>query len=91
MPAVRRIRPTDGAQLREVRLRALRSDPDAFGSSYLREVGRPSEAWETRAQESSVGRHQCVFVAETQSGFVGMAGAYTRDEEPVVPSLRDVG
>lgn len=84
---VRRIRPTDAARLREVRLRASRSDPDAFGSSYGREIGRPSEAWDTRAQESSVGSHHCVFVAETQSGFVGMAGAHTRDEEPLVRQL----
>ena len=87
MPLVRRIRPTDAPGLREVRLRALRSDPDAFGSSYEREVDRPSDAWDTRAQESSLGSNQCVFVAETQSGFVGMAGAHTRDEEPFVRHL----
>jgi GNAT superfamily N-acetyltransferase len=84
MPLVRRIRPTDAPSLREVRLRALWSDADAFGSSYEREVDRPSHAWDTRARESSLGSHQCVFVAETQSGFVGMAGAHTGDEEPFV-------
>jgi len=35
---VRRIRPGDGALLREVRLRALVSGPDAFGSTYEREI-----------------------------------------------------
>ncbi|TYB54796.1 GNAT family N-acetyltransferase [Nonomuraea sp. PA05] len=38
----------DGERLRDVRLRALREDPDAFGSSYGREVEFPPEKWAER-------------------------------------------
>ncbi|MGP4095141.1 GNAT family N-acetyltransferase [Nonomuraea sp. KM90] len=40
--------PDEGARLREVRLRALRDSPDAFGSSYGREVEFPPEKWAER-------------------------------------------
>ena len=39
MSVLRRVRVGDGTMLRDVRLRALRSDPSAFGSTYEREVG----------------------------------------------------
>nr|SBO90492.1 Regulatory protein for C-P lyase [Nonomuraea gerenzanensis] len=38
----------DGERLREVRLRALQADPDAFGSSYGREVEFPPQKWAER-------------------------------------------
>lgn len=40
--------PDDGERLREVRLRALRDSPDAFGSSYDREAGFPPGRWAER-------------------------------------------
>lgn len=100
MHLIRRVRPSDGPVLRAVRLRALRSDPDAFGSSYQREVDRPSESWTKRAAESSVGDDQCLFVAETHAGLVGMVGAYTPEDDPlarylfgmwVAPEARSIG
>lgn len=70
-----------------MRLAALRSDPDAFGSSYEREVGRSSNEWEERATEWAAGYEQCVFLAEDDGGPVGMAGAYTPGEDPSVRHL----
>src|SRR5690554_6595700 len=40
MAVVRRVRPEDTASLRDLRLRALQSDPDTFGSSYEIEIGQ---------------------------------------------------
>lgn len=40
----------EGARLREVRLRALGDSPDAFGSSYEREVEFTSEKWTERLE-----------------------------------------
>ncbi len=42
------LRPDEGERLREVRLRALRDSPDAFGSSYDREIAFPPEKWTER-------------------------------------------
>jgi ribosomal protein S18 acetylase RimI-like enzyme len=87
MHTIRRIRSDEGAMLRDLRLRALRDDPDAFGSSYQREVDRSGEAWEKWAVESAAGQRQCLFVAESRSSWVGLAGAYTHDSEPQVRRL----
>jgi GNAT superfamily N-acetyltransferase len=73
---VRRIRADDTIPFRELRLRALRSDPDAFASSYEREVDRPIETWETWAALSSEGPDQVMFLAESDDELVGLAGAF---------------
>ncbi|GAA4916342.1 GNAT superfamily N-acetyltransferase [Nonomuraea thailandensis] len=43
-----RLGPDEGERLREVRLRALRDAPDAFGSSYAREIEFPPRKWAER-------------------------------------------
>jgi GNAT superfamily N-acetyltransferase len=40
--------PGEGERLREVRLRALQDTPDAFGSSYAREIEFPPQKWAER-------------------------------------------
>ena len=87
MMTVRRIRSGDGASLREVRLRALDSDPDAFGSTYELEVSRTEDEWEKRAQSSAAGPDNFIVVGEAGPGFLGMAGAFSRAETPGVRNL----
>lgn len=87
MMTVRRIRPGDGALLREVRLRALDSDPDAFGSTYEREISRTEDEWEKRVESSAVGPDNFIVVGELDHGFVAMAGAFSRPETPSVRNL----
>ncbi len=77
MATVRRVEAGDGPAVREIRLQALRSDPDAFGSTYEREHERPAEVWLQRTAAASSGYEQCLFVAEDGTGLVGMVGAYT--------------
>ncbi len=79
---VRRIRPEDAKDFRELRLRALQTDPDAFESSYDREVDRPMQAWETWAALSSEGPDQAMFVAEVDDELVGLAGAFRTEDRP---------
>jgi RimJ/RimL family protein N-acetyltransferase len=66
---VRRTEPGDWARLREVRLRALRDAPWAFGSTLEREAALTDEHWRERAQDA-------VFVAEDGDRIVGMAGGF---------------
>lgn len=79
---VRRIKPEDGPAFRDVRLQALQTDPTAFGSSYDREADRPPESWDTWAAATSAGNDQAMFVAETDHGLVGLAGAFRIEGNP---------
>lgn len=98
--AIRRVRTDDGPALRALRLRALQTDPTAFGSSYAREADRPDEEWAKRARRGATGSEQCLFVAERDGELVGLVGAYTPDGEPwarhvitmwVAPEVRRTG
>jgi GNAT superfamily N-acetyltransferase len=45
-----RLRPVEGERLKGIRLRALADSPEAFGSSYEREVAFPPEKWAERLE-----------------------------------------
>lgn len=84
---IRRIRPDDGPGLREVRLRALQTDPDAFAATHTQTVPRADEEWVRIAAGAASGGEEVIFVAETEKGFVGLIGAFTRPEEPATRHL----
>jgi GNAT superfamily N-acetyltransferase len=79
---VRRIRVEDTDAFREVRLRALVADPDAFASSYEDEVNRPTETWETWAALSSTGPDQVMYLVDVDGDPVGLAGAFRLEDNP---------
>lgn len=54
-PEVRRIRADEWAELRDMRLAALRDSPLAFGSTYEREVAFPQDRWQRWASEAATG------------------------------------
>ncbi len=45
---IRRIERPDLGVVRELRLRALKTDPTSFGSTYEREAAFAAEVWEER-------------------------------------------
>jgi GNAT superfamily N-acetyltransferase len=57
---------------RDLRLRALRESPAAFGSTYARERGCTPDEW----REHLGGPDEVCVVAETADGPAGLAGAY---------------
>jgi ribosomal protein S18 acetylase RimI-like enzyme len=81
---VRRLRANEAELLRDVRLRALRDAPMAFGSTLAREQGYASEKWERWAAESATGERQAIFVAEPAAG---MASGVFDDEDPAIAHL----
>ena len=92
---VRRLTASDVDVLRKVRLDALRTDPDAFGSTLEREEGRPDEDWVRWVTTRSA-----MFVAEDAGESVGLAGGIVDDEQPdrgvlvsmwVAPASRNQG
>jgi ribosomal protein S18 acetylase RimI-like enzyme len=66
---VRRLRAHEAELLRDVRLRALRDAPMAFGSTLAREEGYAPEKWERWAAESATGERQAIFIAEPAAGM----------------------
>jgi RimJ/RimL family protein N-acetyltransferase len=58
---IRTVARADVTALRDVRLRALESDPDAFGSTVERERARSDDEWEAWAAASEEGVEQRTF------------------------------
>jgi RimJ/RimL family protein N-acetyltransferase len=91
-----RVTPTDGHdlrvrhalasehdQLREIRLRSLANDPQAFAGTYAHALSQPSEWWERWAEQSELGDSQRTFVLEGDDGrWMGLALVRLADERP---------
>ena len=73
---MRRIRPDDGAALRDVRLAALADAPSAFASTYARESLLTTDDWADRARAGSAGSERATFFAVSDDGIVGLVGGY---------------
>jgi GNAT superfamily N-acetyltransferase len=84
---IRRLVGGGGAQLREVRLRALADAPYAFSSSLERESVLGPQFWEDRVAESALGESGVVFVATADGRSLGMAGGFFVDETREVAML----
>jgi RimJ/RimL family protein N-acetyltransferase len=71
---VRHVVTGDEAALRELRLTSLRSDPEAFGSTYDRDAARPAEWWAGWAARSQAGATDRTFVVTSDDErWVGLA------------------
>jgi GNAT superfamily N-acetyltransferase len=71
---IRRVRADEAARLRELRLRALAADPDAFGSTYERDAARPGEFWTRMAERT--------FIYEDGGEWLGFIVARPDDDHP---------
>lgn len=99
--AVRHVRASEWRQLRELRLRALASDPGAFASTVERESGFADERWRWWAMESETGETQRTFVVvDGREAWCGLALVRVCDGDRsvamvfamwVAPSLRGRG
>jgi RimJ/RimL family protein N-acetyltransferase len=68
--SLRRLLSADAALYREIRLEALKQNPEAFGSTYETESTQPLTWFAERLDSSAV------FGAFDSSGLVGIAGFY---------------
>ena len=87
MTTIRRIRSGEGPALRDVRLRALRTDPDAFAATHDQASSRFDHVWEDLAATASAGDQEIIFLVEGDEEVIGMVGAFARDEEPATRQL----
>lgn len=74
---VREALPDDWEAWRDLRLRALRDSPDAFGSTYEREVAFTEADWRDRLS----GRSGTYMLAWVGGSPVGIGGGYLADDE----------
>ena len=79
--SVRRAVLGDEPILREMRLEALSKAPDAFGSTYEREVARPTEDWQGWMSPG------VTFILEEAAGARGMVAGVRDVTDPAVVHL----
>jgi GNAT superfamily N-acetyltransferase len=77
---LRRIRVDEWRDLRDIRLRALRDAPDAFGSTYEEEASDREQAWIDLARDGAAGGPSFTVIAQDEGRWIGLAvGAPHRD------------
>jgi GNAT superfamily N-acetyltransferase len=70
---VRRIRADDAMAYREIRLRALKTDPHAFGSTYENASSRSNESWVESATRNASSDDSAILLAARDDELVGLA------------------
>jgi ribosomal protein S18 acetylase RimI-like enzyme len=74
--------PEDWKEYRDLRLRALKEDPQAFSSSYADAAQFPKERWTGRLLEALEGERSWLFFARDGIKLVGMIGAFVEATAP---------
>lgn len=82
---IRRIGPDEWRELRELRLRALRDAPLAFGSTLERESAYDQGRWRSQASSAAGGADDVAIVAVADGRFIGMARGYLGPSEEPQP------
>src|SRR5579859_657198 len=71
----------DAEAYRELRLEALRTHPEAFGSDYEQQAAYPLAHWQDRLQENADNPRGITQLAIADQALIGMTGIY-RNESP---------
>jgi ribosomal protein S18 acetylase RimI-like enzyme len=81
---IRRVAAGDAALLRDIRLRALRSDPASFGSTYERELAFDPDRWVEWAYEDSRGDTYTTLLALDDEEALGIVTAARDQDDPTL-------
>jgi ribosomal protein S18 acetylase RimI-like enzyme len=68
-------------EYKKLRLRALETDPKAFGSSLEEELLNPDEKWQKYLNFSIAKQGEVMVFARVEGQLVGMVGAYWDDKK----------
>ncbi len=79
---LRRLREDETGLLRDLRLRALREDPQAFAASLEESRARPAERWDEWARAGAAGEAQVTVVAVAGDRGLGMISCRLLDDPP---------
>lgn len=81
---ISRLHPDEWPGYKALRLEALRTEPQAFSSTYTTNAQHPDAFW--RGRLAAVGSSSWLLFAKTQGRLVGMIGAFVEDQ----PDLADI-
>ncbi|HEX6967841.1 MAG TPA: GNAT family N-acetyltransferase [Micromonosporaceae bacterium] len=84
---VRRIRPTDTARMRALRLEMLADSPLAFLETLAEAAARPHPEFAARVAEAADGARIGQFVAEAEGRLVGHLGGMVAHDDPTTTVL----
>jgi GNAT superfamily N-acetyltransferase len=87
MITVRRIMEDDAELLRDIRLRALKDAPTAFGSTYAGESAFDAEEWQKRARHRSRSENDATFFAFDGEDCCGIIGCFRKTDEPTMAAI----
>lgn len=74
---VQRVASLDWQKFKKIRLGALREEPHAFGSSYVKEVKRSDKEWKDKLRNSESHNSSVLYYAiPKEDGFIAIGGAY---------------
>ena len=79
---VRHVLAHEAERLREIRLRSLATDPEAFGATFEGDASRPADWWERGARRSEHGGQRTFVVVDDEDRWLGMALVRPDDESP---------
>ncbi len=65
---------------KNLRLNALKTDPQAFLSTFEKQSNYPDEKWRERLEIANEGIRSWILFAEENSQLVGMVGGYRSDD-----------
>lgn len=66
-------------EYRDLRLRALKEDPEAFSSSYSASVGQPEAFWRKRLADAELAERSWLLFAKQDNRLLGMIGAFIEE------------
>ncbi len=80
----------DWQAYRDLRLRALKEDAGAFGSTYAESAILPEGRWRSRLLDAQKGERSWLFFAREGGKLVGMIGAFIDDGSPGTATIVSV-
>ncbi len=80
---IRRVRPDEWQALRDLRLRGLETDPDAFGGTLAESMTKPDSEWQARAASTDT----VTFVVVRGAEFIGMGSVGPAPERPGIAAI----
>lgn len=78
------LKPEEWQQYRDLRLRALKEEPQAFGSTYEKNAQHPDSFWQERIEDTINKNTQWLVFAKLNATLVGMMGAFVEKEPDTV-------
>lgn len=76
---IQRLPPDQWEEYKNIRLEALKREPQAFMSPYSKELAYPDEKWKQRLTNVGNGKNWILFARNSSGKIVGMIGGYRDD------------